>query len=49
MCDVLVVGSGGREHCLAWKLSHSPDVKHVYVCPGNGGTQTGKISNIGKE
>ena len=35
---VLVVGSGGREHALAWKLVQSPKVQTVYVAPGNGGT-----------
>jgi len=35
---VLVVGSGGREHALAWKLAQSPKVQVVYVAPGNGGT-----------
>lgn len=35
---VLVVGSGGREHALGWKLSQSPNVKKVYYAPGNGGT-----------
>jgi phosphoribosylamine--glycine ligase / phosphoribosylformylglycinamidine cyclo-ligase len=35
---VLVIGSGGREHALAWKLSHSPSVDTIHVCPGNGGT-----------
>ena len=35
---VLVVGSGGREHALAWKLAQSPKVDLVYVAPGNGGT-----------
>ena len=35
---VLVVGSGGREHALAWKLSRSPQVDHLFVAPGNGGT-----------
>src|SRR2546423_14205133 len=35
---ILVVGSGGREHALAWKLADSPRVQKVYVAPGNGGT-----------
>ena len=35
---VLVVGGGGREHALAWKLAQSPKVQTVYVAPGNGGT-----------
>ena len=35
---VLVVGAGGREHALAWKLAQSPKVQAVYVAPGNGGT-----------
>ncbi|MGA9992311.1 MAG: phosphoribosylamine--glycine ligase, partial [Thiobacillaceae bacterium] len=35
---VLVIGSGGREHALAWKLAQSPKVQCVYVTPGNGGT-----------
>jgi len=35
---LLVVGSGGREHALAWRLAQSPRVKLVYVAPGNGGT-----------
>ena len=35
---VLVIGSGGREHALAWKLSQSEKVSKVYVAPGNGGT-----------
>jgi phosphoribosylamine--glycine ligase len=36
---VLVIGSGGREHALAWKLAQSPKVQSVYVAPGNGGTE----------
>jgi phosphoribosylamine--glycine ligase len=35
---LLVVGGGGREHALAWKLAQSPRVQLVYVAPGNGGT-----------
>ncbi len=35
---LLVVGAGGREHALAWRLSRSPRVQCVYVAPGNGGT-----------
>ena len=36
---LLVIGSGGREHALAWRLARSPRVHKVYVAPGNGGTQ----------
>ena len=35
---VLVIGGGGREHALAWKLANSPRVQKVFVAPGNGGT-----------
>ncbi|MFE8645265.1 phosphoribosylamine--glycine ligase [Sphingomonas sp. NCPPB 2930] len=35
---VLVIGGGGREHALAWKLARSPKVQKVFVAPGNGGT-----------
>ena len=35
---VLVIGGGGREHALAWKIAQSPKVQAVYVAPGNGGT-----------
>ena len=36
---VLVVGGGGREHALAWKLSKSSLVSEIFVAPGNGGTE----------
>lgn len=39
MARVLVIGSGGREHALAWKLAQSPKVSQVFVAPGNGGTE----------
>jgi phosphoribosylamine--glycine ligase len=38
MMRVLVIGNGGREHALAWKLSASPQVERVFVAPGNAGT-----------
>src|SRR5438445_4123537 len=44
---VLVVGSGGREHAMAWKLAQSPKVQVVYVAPGNGGTALDKrLQNV---
>ena len=44
---VLVVGGGGREHALAWKLAQSPRVQAVYVAPGNGGTALdARLENI---
>jgi phosphoribosylamine--glycine ligase len=35
---ILIVGNGGREHALAWKVQQSPQVSHVFVAPGNAGT-----------
>jgi len=47
---ILLVGNGGREHALAWKLSQSLLVNQIYVCPGNGGTaslpNTSNITSI---
>lgn len=44
---LLVIGSGGREHALAWRLLQSKRVEHVYVAPGNGGTALMKdASNV---
>ena len=44
---ILVIGSGGREHALAWKLAQSHDVVEVLVAPGNAGTATeGKCRNV---
>ena len=36
--NILIVGSGGREHALAWKAKQSPKVDKVFVAPGNAGT-----------
>ena len=44
---ILVVGSGGREHALAWKIAQSERVQMVYVAPGNGGTALdGRLENL---
>src|SRR3989338_2799658 len=39
MSDVLLIGNGGREHALAWKIVQSPRLGKLYIAPGNGGTQ----------
>ncbi|KAI0778429.1 aminoimidazole ribonucleotide synthetase [Trametes elegans] len=44
---ILVIGAGGREHALAWKLAQSPLVDRIFVCPGNGGTAlAAKTTNV---
>ena len=45
--QILVVGSGGREHALAWRLAQSPKIRRVFVAPGNAGTaSTPKLENL---
>ncbi len=45
--NVLIIGNGGREHALAWKVAQSHDVKRVFVAPGNGGTaHEEKVENV---
>ncbi|KAI7908051.1 phosphoribosylglycinamide synthetase [Cokeromyces recurvatus] len=44
---LLIIGSGGREHAIAWKLAKSNKVQHIFVAPGNGGTSTeNKVTNV---
>jgi phosphoribosylamine--glycine ligase len=44
---ILIIGSGGREHALAWKFAQSPQVEQVFVAPGNGGTNMeAKCANV---
>jgi phosphoribosylamine--glycine ligase len=43
---ILLIGSGGREHALAWKMARSPRVQKVFVAPGNGGTANQKQEGI---
>ena len=44
---ILLVGSGGREHALAWKIAQSPKVEKLFIAPGNAGTaETGENVNI---
>jgi phosphoribosylamine--glycine ligase len=45
--NVLIIGSGGREHALAWKCAQSKDVQEVFVAPGNAGTERErKVRNV---
>ncbi|KAI5969927.1 hypothetical protein CANMA_000967 [Candida margitis] len=46
--NILVIGNGGREHAIVWRLLESSSVKHIYVAPGNGGTttQSSKVTNV---
>jgi phosphoribosylamine--glycine ligase len=45
--QILIIGSGGREHALAWKVAQSPQVNTVFVAPGNGGTALeNKVKNV---
>ncbi|KAK6460635.1 phosphoribosylglycinamide synthetase [Scheffersomyces coipomensis] len=46
--NILVIGNGGREHAIVWKLIQSPTVAKIYVAPGNGGTSStnDKIINV---
>ncbi len=45
--NVLIIGNGGREHALAWKVAQSPRVAHIYVAPGNAGSALeNKVSNV---
>ena len=45
--NILIIGSGGREHALAWRCAQDNFVKNVFVCPGNAGTYLeNKVSNV---
>ena len=43
---ILVIGSGGREHALVWKILQSPEVSAIFVAPGNGGTSSEGAVNV---
>src|SRR5260221_12201432 len=44
---LLVIGSGGREHAIAWRLAQSPRIQKVFVAPGNGGAaREGGLQNV---
>ena len=45
--NILIIGSGGREHALAWKVAQSPEAQNIYVAPGNAGTEIeSAMSNV---
>ena len=45
--NILLLGSGGREHALAWKIAQSPKVSKLFIAPGNAGTaEVGQNVNI---
>ena len=45
--NILLIGSGGREHALAWKMAQSPKISTLYIAPGNAGTASvGENLNI---
>lgn len=45
--NILIIGNGGREHAITWRLAQSPTVKQIYVAPGNGGTAiSDKVTNV---
>jgi len=45
--NILIIGSGGREHALAWKVAQSPEAQNIYVAPGNAGTELeSAMSNV---
>ncbi|MEY4590845.1 MAG: hypothetical protein RL497_2921 [Pseudomonadota bacterium] len=45
--NILIIGSGGREHALAWKVAQNPQVNNVFVAPGNAGTAAeAKVKNL---
>ncbi len=45
--NILIIGSGGREHALAWKAAQSPDAQNIFVAPGNAGTELeSAVSNV---
>ena len=45
--NILLIGSGGREHAIAWKIAKNKKVEKIYVAPGNGGSAVeSKCENI---